>query len=110
MNQKGQALIEMTIISGLVIVGVITVVRLCLAAQINFVIDELIESAHLCELQAKPRCQQQFNQKLTDFNLKNISTVFNLSKNTSSIKLHAETELGKSFEKESELTLELEVN
>ncbi len=110
MNNKGQALIELTVICGLVIGAVLVTVRMGLASQLNLAIDEFIESAHLCELQRKPACQAQFNQKLADFNLKKISTRFELFKNTSFISVQAETELGKVFAKESELHLELEID
>ncbi len=109
MNQKGQAMIEILILGFLLMVAFIALIRLGLAVQMNIVIDELIESAHLCELQQKSFCQTRLKDKLADFNLKILSSTFITSADTSFIKLHTESNLGKIFEKESELYLELSI-
>ena len=109
MNQRGQAMIEMAMLSSLLIIGLILIVRMGLALHLSLVIDELIESAQLCELQQKPLCRQQLTAQLQDLNFKNIHAVWITSQNTSRLKLYVESNLERVFEKESELTLDLQV-
>ncbi|MBC7421388.1 MAG: hypothetical protein H7328_11725 [Bdellovibrio sp.] len=109
MNQKGQAAVELSIFGLFLMTTILFTVRIGLAIQMNIVIGELIESAHLCELQRRPSCRHKLQASLNDFNLKNVNLVFRTTNDYSYIQLYANTDLGKIFQKESELALELDV-
>ncbi len=109
MNQRGQALIEMLILSSITIVSVLMIVRLGFILQLNIAIDEMIESAHLCDLQNQKDCAYQLSTKMKSIGLIEKSLSLSHTTNKSMIQLQAETSLGHSFRKESELELALSV-
>ncbi|MBC7741967.1 MAG: hypothetical protein H7061_07210 [Bdellovibrionaceae bacterium] len=110
MNQRGQALIEMLILSSIIIVAVIWTVRLGVLLHINIAVDEMIEITHLCEIQKKSDCQSQLEKNLRQLGLTKNSLIVANSNNQSRIWLNATTSLGQQFVKESELKLGLTVS
>ncbi len=109
MNQKGQAFVEVVILSSILMISVILIVRLGLILYLNIAVDEVIETNHLCELQNKSDCHSDLQAKLKALSLQNIRTHRSKTAETSFLTVKAESNLGKIFEKESELHLELTI-
>jgi hypothetical protein len=109
MNRSGQALIEMLVLSSIAIVSVLLIVRLGFILQMNIAIDEMIETTHLCELQKKNNCRSELLQKLSNIGIIENSLVLSKTTDRSNLRLSADTSLGHTIFKESELYLGLSV-
>lgn len=109
MNQKGQAFIEVVILSSILMISIILIVRLGLILYLNIALDEVIETTHLCELQNKSDCHHDFHTRLKALSFKTIRAHRSRTAEASYLIVTAESNLGKIFEKESELHLELTI-
>ena len=76
-NQNGQGRIEAVMISPLAILFLIYVIQLMLYLTVELAIDDAMESFVLCEVQAKPTCQKQFQEEVAHLPVTKINYQFN---------------------------------
>lgn len=106
MNQKGQAMLEASIILMITMAGLILLLKKGLEIPLDFYLDDLVEKTLICEFRQND-CTASLYNRLQKFKFRNIMIQSNSSKNQKAISLTAISPFGYSVKKDATLNLKI---
>lgn len=108
MNQKGQAVVEATIILSISCSLLFLILRWGLHTQLEMYVDELSERTLICFYQNQTNCTSSLYQRLQKFKFSKIRIQANTQSKTKTLYLSARSPFGFDLENRNSLSLDLQ--